>query len=332
MMHPHEAKHLQTSLTLVQSYDGKEPFATYLKKYFALNKKHGSKDRKAISHHCYDYFRKMAAQFPLKDQISSQIDVDALINAYSKQPFLFLRIRPGKLHKVNQQLQNAKIDFITIKEDAIAIQNTTALDAIIQINKDVVIQDLNSQAFSSILTCIKKEVKTVWDVCAASGGKSILMYDVLDKPALTLTDIRASILHNAEKRLAIAKVPVIQFAVKDISQSMSFSNTFDLVFADVPCSGSGTWGRTPEQLAFFDQAQLIHYTTLQERIIANCMKAVKKGGYLIYATCSIYAAENENQVKKILQDASFELITEQYFTGYHQQADTLFGALFKKKN
>ena len=107
--------------------------------------------------------------------------------------------------------------------------------------------------------------------------------------------------------------------------------TFDLIFADVPCSGSGTWGRTPEQLAFFTTSYLSYYTSLQQQIVANCVKAVKPGGYFIYATCSIYKDENELQVQSILKEHSFELISEQYFVGYDQQADTLYGALFKKK-
>jgi 16S rRNA (cytosine967-C5)-methyltransferase len=330
-MNLHAERHLQTSAQLIAAYDGKEPLASYLKKYFSMHKKHGSKDRKAIVANCYAHFRTLASKFPLGEHISDQINQEALIQSYSLQPLLFLRIRPGKKTNVLQSLQSAAIVFKQIGDDVLALQNTISIDKVLQINKEVVIQDLNSQAFKKILSSIRDQVKSVWDVCAASGGKSILMYDVLDKPYLTLTDIRASIIHNAQKRLSEAKVPVVQFAVQDMSKPVTFSKTFDLVFADVPCSGSGTWGRTPEQLAFFTTSYLSYYTSLQQQIVANCVKAVKPGGYFIYATCSIYKDENELQVQSILKEHSFELISEQYFVGYDQQADTLYGALLKKK-
>jgi 16S rRNA (cytosine967-C5)-methyltransferase len=107
---------------------------------------------------------------------------------------------------------------------------------------------------------------------------------------------------------------------------------FDLVFADVPCSGSGTWGRTPEQLAFFNQAQLDKYAQLQSKIVQNLIPTVAVGGYLLYATCSVYATENEQQVNALITSGKFKLIEQAYFKGYTQKADTLFGALLQKIN
>jgi len=103
-----------------------------------------------------------------------------------------------------------------------------------------------------------------------------------------------------------------------------------MVLADVPCSGSGTWGRTPEQLAFFNQAQLNKYTQLQNKIVHNLIPTVAIGGYLLYATCSIYKAENENRIEAIMATGQFKLIEQAYYKGYTHKADTLFGALLQK--
>ena len=80
----------------------------------------------------------------------------------------------------------------------------------------------------------------------------------------------------------------------DLTEAFDIKKPFDFVFADVPCSGSGTWGRTPEQLKYFKQEQLATYTELQGKIIENLIPALKLHGHLLFATCSVYKNENEN--------------------------------------
>jgi len=58
--------------------------------------------------------------------------------------------------------------------------------------------------------------------------------------------------------------------------------------------------------------------------------ALKVGGYLLAATCSVYQNENEVQIEKLLATDKFKLVAQQYFIGYEKHADTLFGALLQK--
>ncbi|MEY4278663.1 MAG: hypothetical protein RL377_667 [Bacteroidota bacterium] len=329
----HYAVHQDIANKLLAAYHGEEPLANYLKKYFAANKKHGSKDRKNISALCYAHFRTEAIAFPLLDKISSQIDAEKFLASHQIQPLLFVRIRPWQKEKVIQKLQSATIEFKEVGENTLAFTNTTALQNVLEMNKEVVIQDLNSQAIAELLKLVPTSVEhpiQVWDACAASGGKTILMFDTMSNIRMHLSDVRESILFNADKRLQEAGIRPASVQEIDLTQAFDIKKPFDFVFADVPCSGSGTWGRTPEQLAYFTEAQLNKYTKLQAQILQNIIPTVKLNGHLLFATCSVYKEENENNVAALMATGKFKVVKQQYFTGYEKQADTLFGALLEK--
>jgi 16S rRNA (cytosine967-C5)-methyltransferase len=232
-------------------------------------------------------------------------------------------------------LQAAAIEYTEVNEDCIAFSNTTSLQNVLALNKEAVIQDLNSQALAKLLSHVPTNMETpiqVWDACAASGGKTILMFDTMQNIRMHVSDVRESILFNADKRLQEAGIRPASVQVIDLTHPFEIKKPFDFVFADLPCSGSGTWGRTPEQIAFFKKENLNSYTELQSKIIENILPTVKLEGHLLIATCSVYAAENEAHVEAILAQGQFELIEQRYFKGYTQQADTLFGAILKRRS
>ena len=331
----HQNQHQEVAQKLITAYQGQEPMAVYLKKYFAANKKHGSRDRKSISAFCYAHFRAMHLDFPLQEAISKEIDLPSFIHSHTIQPLLFIRIRPWQKEKVVAALETAAIEYTVINEYCFAFSNTTALQNVLSLNKEAVIQDLNSQALAELLTLVPTSMETpiqVWDACAASGGKTILMFDTMQNIRMHVSDVRESILFNADKRLEEAGIRPASVQVIDLTQPFDIKKPFDFVFADLPCSGSGTWGRTPEQIAFFKKEHLATYTQLQAKIIANILPTVKLNGHLLIATCSVYTAENEAHVESILAQGQFELIEQRYFKGYTQQADTLFGAILKRRS
>jgi len=329
----HFAAHQEVANKLIAAYHGEEPLANYLKKYFAANKKHGSKDRKNITALCYAHYRNQANTFPLADKISAQIDMGKFVASHQIQPLLFIRIRPWQKEKVVQKLQAANIEYQVLAENTFAFANTTQLQNVLELNKEAVIQDFNSQAIGELLKLVPTSMEQpiqVWDACAASGGKTILMFDTMSNIRMHLSDIRESILYNADKRLQEAGIRPASVQEIDLTQAFDIKKPFDFVFADVPCSGSGTWGRTPEQLAYFKEAQLNKYTQLQAKILHNIIPAVKLNGHLLFATCSVYAAENENNVEALVATGKFKVVQQQYFIGYEKHADTLFGALLEK--
>lgn len=265
--------------------------------------------------------------------LSDDIDVAALNVSHLIQPDLFLRIRPAKTKAVVDKLHQHNIQFKPLNETCLAFDNATKMEGIININKEAVVQDFSSQQIASLFSSIAlPEQFSVWDCCAASGGKSILLYDYFDEIKLIVSDIRSSILRNLHKRFAEAGIKNYQLFIADVSSpQFSSKQQYDLVICDAPCSGSGTWSRTPEQLYFFDKNKLDHYVNLQRKISTNAIKAVKENGYFLYITCSVFQQENEDRVEEILKHSKLSLIISGVIKGYNIKADTMFAALFRNQ-
>ena len=152
--------------------------------------------------------------------------------------------------------------------------------------------------------------------------------DLMGDIELTVSDKRESIIRNLEARFQEAGIKKYKRFVADLSgPNVNFKpGEFDVVIADVPCSGSGTWARTPEQLCFFTADKVGYYSNLQKSILSNVARAVKKGGMMIYITCSVFKNENEDMLN-FLSTLGFQNKYSQLFKGYEEDADTLFGAL-----
>lgn len=273
--------------------------------------------------------------FPFKDSISNEINITDFNLSFLIQPDLFLRIRPNRKYAVIKKLDNASIPYELLNENAIRLSNSTKIEDILVIDEDVVIQDLNSQkVLDPLHTFIPKDNRfSFWDCCAASGGKSILLHDEYPLAQITVSDVRDSIIVNLRNRFKRAGITNYHHFVADISSPIyQNKNKYNLIICDAPCSGSGTWGRTPEQLRFFKAEKINHYQSLQKKIAANAAKSVKPQGYFLYITCSVFTQENEEVVQFIQKETGLQLNSMHYFKGYNQKADTLFAALFNRES
>lgn len=269
--------------------------------------------------------------FPFNDQLSSEIDPIGFCRSYLVQPDLFLRIRPGKGKQVLSKLVSHQINFTTVKDDCIQLNATTPIDKVINTDEEAVIQDVNSQSvLNGLYSYLPSDSKiSMWDCCAASGGKSILFHDHYPNAAITVSDIRESILHNLETRFRKAGILRYKKMIADLSTGFHNPDRYDVIICDAPCSGSGTWSRTPEQLKFFTTDRINQYAQLQQKIVRNVSANIKKDGYLLYITCSVFKKENEDVVSYLTSTTQLNLIHQQYLKGYADKADTLFAALFK---
>lgn len=269
--------------------------------------------------------------FPFNDELSSSINVNDFNLSHLIQPDLFVRIRPAHTQQVIQKLQVNSISFKKTNEHCITLPNSSGINAILSLNEEAVIQDYSSQRISEFLSAINPQPSTsIWDCCAGSGGKSILAYDVLGSDIkLTATDIRPSVIHNLHKRFNEAGIKHYSALDADITSNIQLpTSNFNIIICDAPCTGSGTWGRTPEQLSFFTKNNIEYYAQKQIAIVSKAIPHLKPGGYFLYITCSVFKKENEDIAEFIKEKFHLQLIKMEYLKGYELKADTLFAALF----
>ena len=270
--------------------------------------------------------------FPFADELSDSIDFSKFTASFFVQPDLFLRIRPGHQREVISNLENSEIHFTRVAENSIRLPNSFNSEDYFELDKEVVVQDLNSQRVGELFAATeRKPNEEIWDCCSASGGKSIMLHDIDPGLKITATDIRESILINLRKRFEQAGIKNYKSFVSDLSApDIGIKNSFDWIIADVPCTGSGTWSRTPEQLAFFNKDLIGDYSNRQKKIVANVLPQLKSGGYLLYITCSVFKKENEEIVQLMQENYGLVLQRMEILKGYDVKADTMFVALLKK--
>lgn len=274
------------------------------------------------------------AIFPFIDSLSNEIDREAFNNSFLQQPKLFIRIRPNYKELVIRKLKENNVVFVKVSESCLTFESGVKIDQFLNVGTEVIIQDFSSQKIGEILGKYLNNTSItlkIWDCCAASGGKSIMMYDINNQIDLTVSDIRASIIENLHERFSLAGIKNYESFINDLTdENTDIKNEFDIIIADVPCSGSGTWARTPEEKHFFKKEEIEHFSTLQFDIVKNTIKNLKKNGIFIYITCSVFEDENEKQIQKIISQLSLKLLNQQYLLGYNNNADSMYITVLQK--
>jgi 16S rRNA (cytosine967-C5)-methyltransferase len=271
--------------------------------------------------------------FPYPNYLGSAIDKEKFALSFLQQPQFYIRARPLKAEQILEKLAAENITFEEVSTTCIALPPATKIDALFKLNKDVVVQDKNSQQVFNYL--LQPEVflpkdPLVWDCCAASGGKSILMHDLLHgNLQLQVSDKRANIINNLRERFKDAGLKNYQAFVSDILNEKTnyIPNKYDIIICDAPCTGSGTWARTPEQLAFFDEKSITEFATLQQQIASKVLPSLKASGLFFYITCSVFEMENEQVVMALKEKFYLQILQMEYLKGYESQADTMFVAV-----
>lgn len=270
--------------------------------------------------------------FSFSDYLSPTIDKNAFILSHFVQPNLYIRIQKGMESKVRKTLEKNSIPFEEISEQTLSLKNGTNLQQVKGLDGTYEVQDWSSQ--QSLNDLVIPERSSWWDCCAASGGKSLLLLDKEPNIKLLVSDVRLSILRNLDERFEKASVKTY-FRKKILDLSKPVNNimgeeSFDGIILDAPCSGSGTWGRTSEMLWKFSKSEIEKYSSLQKDIVKNVVPYLKPGKTLLYITCSVFAAENEEICQYITDELGFQLIDQHPIIGYDKKADTMFVAQFKK--
>lgn len=191
------------------------------------------------------------------------------------------------------------------------------------------IQDEGSQLISDLIDIQPGE--SILDYCSGSGGKTLgFAHRMKGKGQIYLHDIRLSALNEARIRLRRAGIQNAQFLEKGHPQLKKIAKKCDWVLIDVPCSGTGTLRRNPDQKWKIDASVIEKLISEQKAIILEAFKYVKPGGKFVYATCSLLQEENQDAVKYILESLPLKLEKEPLFLLPQTEGmDGFFCAVFK---
>lgn len=371
--------------TIVETYEGGLPLAHFLKNYFRLNHRLGSRDRKMLSEMAYawyrsskgfagppDFERTMGAAlflcshlphsglffpetwkeahiapatdrivflknagfdfdperlFPFDIPFSAGMDRDEWLRSMLRQPRLFLRIRKNGT-EIQKRLREAGIVFSLLGDGCLSLPNSAPVDKLLPAAWYVV-QDYASQQTGQFFAPRKGE--KWYDCCSGAGGKSLLLKDLEPGVQLTVSDIRESILNNLIERFRLYGHVTPTLTVLDLADAAKVQQKigdrrFDGIICDVPCTGSGTWARTPEQLYFFKPSFLEEIRQRQQQILEHALPLLQPEGRLIYITCSVFRAENEAIVQAVAGQG-YHTGPTQLINRMKEEADSLFACV-----
>lgn len=202
----------------------------------------------------------------------------------------------AKLEKEGVIVKKSPIENCLIVEHGNVLRTQAFLEGLFHV------QDVSSQICSLIASYF--EPNRVLDVCAAPGGKTftIAQETGADIVACDLYSKRVGLIDKNVKRLGLSKINSVVFDAKN-----NYGEMFDLVLCDVPCSGIGVIRRKPE-IKYRKAEDINDLTKVQRKIIQSASTSVEAGGHLVYSTCTLRKAENENVVNDFLRDnENFEI-------------------------
>lgn len=173
------------------------------------------------------------------------------------------------------------------------------------------LQDAGSQAISEFLKV--EPGMCIIDACAGGGGKTLHLSALMqNKGRIISMDITQWKLDELKKRARRATASNVEPRLIESNKTIKrLENTADRLLLDVPCSGLGVIKRNPDAKWKLDIAFIDRTKAIQKQILNDYSIMTKKGGYLVYSTCSILPSENREQVDGFLEkNKNFEFVKE----------------------
>ena len=268
------------------------------------------------------------------------ISLDSAINWVEK----FDRVRKNLQYKDINQYKNIQdlIDTLEVYGDTKSEEKTKVESDTSKIYEDsevLIVKPLSQKS-----SCYYGQ-GTKWCTSATSGGNAFRAYN--DRGPLYYFIFKNLNKDNDYYKIAIhynvMEDKYSLFDAKDnfnsnllgfLKTNSAFNSiekdSMDGIILDAPCSGSGTWSRTPEMLSQFNESQIEKFIYLQRTIAENAVQFLKPGCPLVYITCSVFKEENEEAVAYFLANLPLKLEKMELIKGYESKADTMFVARFLK--
>lgn len=168
----------------------------------------------------------------------------------------------------------------------------------------VEVQDEGSQLIVNLMEVSSGQ--SVLDLCAGAGGKTLALAALLEnKGRVVATDTAEWRLKRTKERLKRAGAFNAEMRVLSGFHDKWLKRQkerFDRILIDAPCSGSGTWRRNPDQKWNITEQDIRELSTIQRELLETAAPLVKRGGYIVYATCSLLWEENQDVATAFLEN------------------------------
>ena len=237
-------------------------------------------------------------------------EAEAVLEAFEEKRPLTARATRGDRKELIKKLEGegVKTGTDTIFPESVRILELDNLGFLESFEEgDFVIQDESSQFIGKIVSLPKGA--RVLDLCAAPGGKSLLFAEMEEVDEIISCDITESKTELIEDNIRRIGTDKIRTMVNDASlYNPDFVDGFDLVICDLPCSGLGVMGRKRDIKYNVSIDKIKELAKLQKKILENAVRYVKKGGRLIYSTCTMTRAENEENFTFISEFKGFSAV------------------------
>ena len=263
-----------------------------------------------------EYIRYLEVKYSMPKEVTEhfmeeygKVQTEEILEAFEKKQPIVARVNGTRLtrEELVKKLteEDVKVSTDTVFPESLKILELDSLNFLESFeNGDFVIQDESSQFIGKIAE-LPLNAK-VLDLCAAPGGKALLMAEKPEVEKIVACDIskrKIGLIEENINRLGIKKVITM---VNDATVfNKKFEEDFDLVICDLPCSGLGVIGRKRDIKYNITENKIKELAKLQRDILENAKKYVKKGGYLIFSTCTMSKLENEENFKFISEFSGF---------------------------
>ena len=227
-----------------------------------------------------------------------------ILKGFFEPEELCIRVNLGKITR-DELMNKLKAQDISVRicdniPSALYMAGFNVISSIPEFNEGLFyIQDYSSQLVPYKAGI--KESDAVLDLCAAPGGKALHASELAAKGtvlARDLTEAKVALINENIQRTGATNVKAEQYDATVFDESSE--NKYDVVIADLPCSGLGIIRKKPDIKYNQTEESLAELVNLQARILENAARYVKAGGTLCYSTCTINKDENENQVENFL--------------------------------